>query len=88
MKMQQIIDEVKKGRTISQYPTGQYGYDSYFRWDDTGVVVKSKSLWAAQKRIDIPTPIRDKVVPYEYNGYPSNWVDNAHLYNRYRCKRK
>ena len=33
--MKKIQEQLEKGRTISQYPTGNvYGYGEYYRWEN------------------------------------------------------
>tara|TARA_R110000824_G_scaffold382522_1_gene575732 strand:+ start:303 stop:497 length:195 start_codon:yes stop_codon:yes gene_type:complete len=64
--MEKIKEGILKGRTISQYPTGQYGYTEYFRWDDTLEVVNCKSVWALRKKgFEVPIKISDKIVKYK-----------------------
>jgi|TARA_R110002051_G_scaffold6097_1_gene29925 HEPN domain-containing protein len=57
--MKKIQEELEKGRTISQYPTGNvYGYGEYYRWDDTKEVVRSKSVVALKKRGVLPKVLK------------------------------
>ena len=65
--MKKILEELKKGRTISQYPTGNvYGYGEYFRWDDTKVVVNCRSVWALRKKgVEIKIEVKDQVIKYK-----------------------
>jgi hypothetical protein len=62
--MKNIQIELLKGRTISQYPTGDnYGYSSYYRWDDTKEVVNSKSIIALnRKNILLNLPISNTII--------------------------
>lgn len=61
--MEKIKEEILKGRTISQYPTGKIGYNSYFRWDDNFEVVNSKSVWALKRKgFEITIKISDKII--------------------------
>jgi HEPN domain-containing protein len=65
--MKKILEELKKGRTISQYPTGNvYGYGEYYRWDDTKEVVRSKSVWALKNRGLLPKilPVSSQIIKY------------------------
>mgnify|MGYP003655824138 FL=1 len=63
--MQKIKEQLEKGRTISQYPTGRNGYSEYFRWDDTLEVVNCKSVWALRRKgFEIKINISDKIVKY------------------------
>lgn len=42
-----VLGELLKGRTFSQYPTGDVkGYDSYYRWDDNKEVIPSRTVIA------------------------------------------
>lgn len=57
--MKKILEELKKGRTISQYPTGNvYGYGEYYRWDDSKQVVNMKSIVALKKRGILPEVLK------------------------------
>jgi hypothetical protein len=61
--MKKIQEQLEKGRTISQYPTGHAGYSEYFRWDDTKEVVNCKSIWALKRRgVEINIPISSEII--------------------------
>tara|TARA_R110002153_G_scaffold7929_4_gene34994 strand:+ start:3078 stop:3275 length:198 start_codon:yes stop_codon:yes gene_type:complete len=65
--MEKIKLQLQKGRTISQYPTGNsYGYGEYYRWDDTKEVVNSKSVWGLKKKGFLPMelPISNLIIKY------------------------
>tara|TARA_R110002020_G_scaffold240290_2_gene453031 strand:+ start:3743 stop:3940 length:198 start_codon:yes stop_codon:yes gene_type:complete len=65
--MKKIQEQLDKGRTISQYPTGNvYGYGEYYRWDDTKEVVNMKSIVALKKRGILPQclPVSSQIIKY------------------------
>jgi len=63
--MEKIKKGLESGRTISQYPTGQYGYTEYFRWDDTLEVVNCRSVAALRRKgYEVKINISDKIVKY------------------------
>lgn len=48
---QEVKDLLDKGKTFSQYPTGDnYGYNSMLRWDHNLEVINSKTIVAMQRK--------------------------------------
>jgi len=65
--MIKILEELKKGRTISVYKTGNtYGYDDYYRWDDSKIVVNSKSIQALKRKKLLPSQLKisNQIIKY------------------------
>lgn len=48
--MKNLLIELNKGRTFSQYPTSKGNIDSYYRFDDTKEVINCKSVLALIRR--------------------------------------
>lgn len=63
-----VQSELSKGRTFSCYPTGNnYGYDSYYRWDDNKEVIPLKTVNAMINRNLIKREnikVSNQVIPY------------------------
>ena len=64
--MLEILKQLEKGRTISQYPTHQFTHPRYsamYRWDDSKEVVNCKSICALKRRgVEINIPIVSEII--------------------------
>lgn len=62
-KQFELYKELAKGRTIGQYPTGQYGITEMLRFDDTKEVINCKTVMALKdKGLDIKIVIKEQII--------------------------
>jgi hypothetical protein len=62
-KQVELRNELAKGRTIGQYPTGQYGITEMLRFDDTKEVINCKTVMALRdKGLDIKIVIKEQII--------------------------
>lgn len=55
----EIVEMLDAGKTIGEYPTGENGYETMYRWDHSMTTVPSKTVWSLRRKgIEVPTPMK------------------------------